>query len=445
MTIFDSIAKLLGLQGNAQATPSASAMPLPSSNGRNTGTSLNLGSSSTTTLDPYGALWLSVEKHLEAFMAQRVAPHLKYEPNDAFRLERVQVQAKNPETDSVLSRFLAEFRPDSRRRAFLERLRRTCAKGVSAEHFVDFNRDFEKAELESSDPFLAALHQDISGGYQVILFGEWELQERESTFGKDNLGTSAKAPPLRVEIHDATGQREVELLSLPVTFGRTPGSQAYEVRGRFVSRRHGVVDRDEQGRIWYRDISVNGTYANGVVISSGEQHVLQPGTILRLGAESANSTFADCPSLKFDWDNNGIYDATPIRAQANPTEATPIRTPSSSQQAIPSSESTSLCLLAVQDAEGSHTVAVRSLPYRIGRANNSDYRAPEINLGVSREHLVIERVDLQGAEIHATGKWGTTVDGKEMTGHFRLGFGQTMILASNYADAPTVTLELLRP
>lgn len=440
MTIFDGIAKLFRLQGDKPPTP-----PLPPTITGTTGTSINLGSSSTSTLDPYGALWLSVEKHLEAFMAQRVASHLKYEPNDVFRLERVQVQAKNPEADSVLSRFLAEFRPDSRRRAFLERLRRTCAKGVSAEHFIDFNRDFEKAELESSDAFLAALHQNISGGYQVILFGEWELEEQESTYGKDYLGASAKAPPLRVEIHDASGQRQVELLSMPVTFGRTPGSQGCEVRGRFVSRRHGVIERDEQGRVWYRDISVNGTYANEVVISSGEQHVLQPGMILRLGAESANSTFADCPALKFDWHNDGINDATPIRVQAKPTEATPIRASSSGQQAIRPSESTSLCLLAVQDAEGSHTVAISTLPYRVGRANNSDYRVPEINLGVSREHLVIERIDQQGVEIHATGKWGTTVNGKAMTGNFRLGFGQTMILASNYADAPTVTLELLRP
>lgn len=438
MGIFDRIAGLLGLQSGGQSRPAAVSVPHSAGAGAAVGSSSGTSGPPVVTTDPYAELWASVERYLEAFMVQRVAPHLKYEPNDVFRLERVQVLAKSPFADELLVRFLAEFRADSRRRAFLEKLRRVCPKGVSSEHFVDFNRDFDAAVLDNSDAFLAALQESVSGAYEVTLFGEWVFQEAAPP-----PGAGASGPPVRLDIRDEQGLRRVELPAMPVMLGRTPGAQGCEIRGKFVSRKHGVIERDATGRVWYRDVSANGTSVDGVQLASGARCELQPGAMLRLGADGASIEFADCPELRVDWEAADSDDATPIRQRDGLAEATPIRGradgPGKAQA------SSTLCLMAVQDAEGSHTMAITSLPFSVGRANHSDYRAPEINLGVSREHLVIERLGPQGAEIHATGKWGTSVNGMPMPDRFLLAYGQPMELASGYKDAPTVIVELLRP
>lgn len=439
MGIFDRIAGMLGLQAGGASKPIGD----PSGSGSTVGSTSGMGGAPVLTSDPYAELWASVERYLEAFMVQRVAPHLKYEPNDLFRLERVQVKGKTPFADERLTRFLAEFRADSRRRAFLEKLRRVCPKGVSSEYFVDFNRDFDAAVLESSDAFLAALQESIAGAYEVTLFGEWFFQEAESSAGMPLSETAVSSPPVQLDIHDANGARRVALEVTPVTLGRTPGPQGCEIHGKFVSRKHGVIERDAAGRVWYRDISANGTSVDGVPLAAGARCELRPGGLLRLGADGVGNAFSDCPEIRVDWLSPDCDDATPIRRPDDLVEATPIRGSVGAQGKAKTSST--LCLMAVEDAEGRQTIAITSLPFSVGRANDSDYRAPEINLGVSREHLVIERVGPLGADIHATGKWGTSVNGEVMPERFMLAYGQPMELASGYKDAPTVIVELLRP
>jgi len=104
-----------------------------------------------------------------------------------------------------------------------------------------------------------------------------------------------------------------------------------------------------------------------------------------------------------------------------------------------------MCVLAIQDAHGSRTVPVMRLPYVVGRSELADCRVPEDNVGVSRDHLVIQAIDAAGARIdnNAVGKWGTVVDEAEQPAQFTLPWGRQVTLARRFSKAPPVTVVLL--
>jgi pSer/pThr/pTyr-binding forkhead associated (FHA) protein len=447
MALFDALAKWLGLSDEAPATapveasvPSATGGPLPA------------------VASPYAKLWQSVDGHLAQFMIHSVLPHRQFEPDDVFDLVRIQVTGTTPAAQDAIDRFLAEFRPESRRKVVLAAVRRNCSQGVSTEHFVDLNRDFDRAELDDSDPYDAQLADAHQGGYQLTLYGEWQLQRAVPTHVPSGLvvapiGTTTGAP-LDLDIHDATGQRQVQIGVLPFALGRVAALPEQRIAGTFVSRRHGVLERDEQGRVWYRETSVNGSTLDGSPIAPGERRQIRNGALLRLGGDAAH--VAECPALTVRWLATSDEDAsTPIRAPLrarNDDDATPIRP--SMDDAKPALAAATpivvaparpLCVLAIRDAHGSRNVPVTRLPYVIGRSEAADCRVPEDNAGVSRDHLVIQAIDAGGAHIknNAVGKWGTEVDDAQQPGEFTLAWGRQVTLAGRFTKAPAVTVLLL--
>jgi pSer/pThr/pTyr-binding forkhead associated (FHA) protein len=391
-------------------------------------------------------------------MVHSVLPHRQFEPDDVFHLVRIQVSGTTPAAQDAINRFLAEFRPESRRKVVLAAVTRNCSEGVSTERFVDFNRDFDRAELEESDPYDAELADVHQGGYQLTLYGEWELQRAVPVPVAPALaaapGAATPGAPLDIDIRDATGQRQVQIGALPFALGRVAALPEQRIVGTFVSRRHGLLERDDQGRVWYRETSVNGSTLDGTPIAPGERRQLRNGALLRLGGEAID--VAECPALTVRWPATNDDDAsTPIRAPLRASTdgaATPIRSAfDSSPPALPAATpliaapAGPLCVLAIRDAHGSRTVPVTRLPYVIGRSEVADCRVPEDNAGVSRDHLVIEAIDAVGAHVvnNAVGKWGTEVDEAEQPGEFTLGWGRQVTLAGRFTKAPAVTVVLL--
>ncbi|MDP9932875.1 FHA domain-containing protein [Variovorax paradoxus] len=448
MSLFDTFAQWLGLSDPAPAKTSAEiagvGAPFPAATAQ--------GSNSA-----YAELWQSVDRHLAQFMVHSVLPHRQFEPEDVFKLVRIQVTGTTPAAQRAIERFLAEFRPESRRKVVLAAVMRNCAQGVSTEGFVDFNRDFDRAELDESDPYDAQLADAHQGGYQLTLYGEWELQRAVPASMPPSVAAvpnaAALVAPLEIDVHDAAGRHQVRISALPFVLGRAAALAQDRIVGTFVSRRHGLLERDEQGRVWYRETSVNGSSLDGSPIAPGERRQLRNGAQLRLGGDVPD--VAECPALTIRWPAPPDDDAhTPIRAplRAATDSATPIRSslddgPRPTPTPLSTGPAGPLCLLAIKDAHGSRTVPVTRLPYVIGRSELADCRVPEDNAGVSRDHLVIQAIDATGARIdnNAVGKWGTDVDAAEQPAQFLLTWGRQVRLAGRFAKAPAVTVLLLPP
>ena len=231
MSFFDVLARWLGLSDPVPADP-----PPSGSGSAATGFGPQPQASASTApvaYGPYAQLWQSVDRHLAQFMAHSVLPHRQFEPDDVFKLVRIQVTGTTPAAQGAIDRFLAEFRPDSRRKVVLAAVARNCAQGVSTEGFVDFNRDFDQADLDDSDPYDAQLAQAHQGGYQLTLYGEWELQ-RPPAQAAPGDGVTALPAPLHLDIDDAHGRRELSVAALPFVIGRTaaPAGQAVSEIGR---------------------------------------------------------------------------------------------------------------------------------------------------------------------------------------------------------------------
>lgn len=458
MSVFDTLARWLGLSeppipgGGTQGQPSvAAALPTWSQ-------PKSQPAAAQGVHDPYAALWESVDRHLAVFMAKSVLPHRHYAPSDLFKLACIQVAGTSTATQKTLDNFLNEFRPEIRRKVVLIAVKRTCAEGVSTDDFVDFNRDFDQEQLEASDPYAAQLSDANQGGYRVTLFGEWALQQPVPTVAgayAKTIGTPGA--PLQADVHDAKGQRRIEISEFPFIVGREASNSEQALAGTYLSRRHGVIERDVTGQTWYRDTSVNGSSLDGAPVMSGERRQLHDGSRLMLGGEGAS--IDDCPLLRI---HSGAgaqgQSKTPLRqpqAPAGPPNgSTPLRTPMQSAastpiagMASPSAGQRTLCMLAIQDSHGSRTVAVTHVPFVIGRDEKADCRIPEGNSGVSRQHLVIQAVVAAGALIANNGaeqqRWGTESGGVEQPSQFLLAWNQHATLAYRYASAPPVKLQLL--
>lgn len=445
MRILDILSRWAGLSEPAHP-PSQSPSPPPPAAQPVAGEPLNQRGGH----NPYADLWGALERQLSAFMTQSVIAHLHFEPDDVFKLERIQIIGKTPQAKQLIARFLDEFRMDSRRKSVRKALERSCPRGVSADHFVDLHSDFTPQELEESDPYAAALADTPQMDYEITLYGEWMLQVAAPVSPAAPAQSSPGSAPevLEIALSDANGGRNISIEAFPFVVGREAG-----MAGTFLSRRHGVFERDADGRAWYRDISVNGSMLDGVTIASGDRRELFNNSVLVLGGDPTNA--ADCPQVVVkSGASTQALTPTPVRAPAHPV--TPLRptggpaasTPMLSPAPTPAALGT-LCMLAVQDAHGSRTLAVTRLPYVIGRDEAADCRIPEENAGVSRQHLVIVSIDAMGAQLTNAGagaqRWGTDVGGVEQGPRFLLPWNAQAVLAPRYQRAATVKLQLLAP
>ena len=123
MSVFDTLARWLGLSEPPPASAPADATAWRSSAGASSSAASAAPPGANS---PYAELWQSVDRHLAQFMVHSVLPHRQFEPDDVFKLVRIQVTGTTSAAQGAIDRFLAEFRPESRRKVVLAAVTRTC-------------------------------------------------------------------------------------------------------------------------------------------------------------------------------------------------------------------------------------------------------------------------------------------------------------------------------
>ena len=97
MSFFDALARFLGLSEPAPHDVSAAD-----------GASDGHGPASPPHVQgvqsPYADLWSSVDRHLAQFMVHSVLPHRQFEPDDVFKLVRIQVAGTTPVAETAKNR-----------------------------------------------------------------------------------------------------------------------------------------------------------------------------------------------------------------------------------------------------------------------------------------------------------------------------------------------------
>ncbi len=457
--MFDRLAKWLGMSTSSEESEPKAAQP------SGVGSVASLAPSFAQPVagnlsHPYHKLLQSVDQHLAAFMARSVVPHRQLEGEDVFNLIRVQVEAVGQENASQLSSFLSEFRAETRRKVIVAAVQRNCGQAVSTEDFVDLNKSFEQAELLEVDAYAAQLSESDHHGFRVTMYGEWTLQRP--------VPPTSSAPPsahahrdgcwIDIDLTDAKGTRSIRVEKFPFIVARQAAENQFGISGTFVSRRHGVLELDATGHFWYVDTSVNGSSIDGVTMTHGQRRAVSGHCRLVLGGEGARE--ADCPVLNLHVHTPGeVHSVTPIRPSMGPqvqnAGQTPLRPPSAGAVGTPTATPLAslaaarpaTCLLAIQDATGSRTIAVTHLPFTIGRDEAADFRIPEANAGVSRKHLVIVAIDSVGARVLNNAadaqRWGTEVDGVELPAECTVPWNARVRLAARYAAAAPVSIQLL--
>lgn len=85
---------------------------------------------------------------------------------------------------------------------------------------------------------------------------------------------------------NGNGTDDINISCFPCVLGSTPGEGKYVVNARGISRRHAEIDYDN-GVFYITDLgSTNGTYVNGIKLSSGERFIIETDDELVLAAES---------------------------------------------------------------------------------------------------------------------------------------------------------------
>lgn len=145
----------------------------------------------------------------------------------------------------------------------------------------------------------------------------------------------------------------------------------HAVQGTLVSGLHLVIRIDSDG-VQCKDLgSTNGTFLFDRRLEAGQWTDCPAGARLYLGGPAGDPR-AQVPCLQ-------VARSQPVRAV--PADATPLR----------SGENTALLLIQLDAVE--HPIAITRLPFLVGRDPRCDWVIPAEHAMVSRQHLVIERID----------------------------------------------------
>lgn len=218
-----------------------------------------------------------------------------------------------------------------------------------------------------------------------------------------------------------------------------------EISGYYVSAMHCTLYWNE-GQVWLEDHSTNGTWIDGYRLKRGTRAVLNDGVSLSFGRDRAESGFDRYPLVRIQ----GL--GAPAAAGANhtpvapPTNSAPIAPEGATPIAAPARETAPLAVLDIVDATGTPRRDVLRVPFSIGRGSVQDYVVPDANEGVSREHLIIESIDRNGAVTRnlAAAKNGTFAGHASLPERFTWRFGEEIVLAEKWTSAPVVRLTLRR-
>jgi hypothetical protein len=431
----------------------------------------------------YAPIREAVERRVNTFLRQDLVSHLEIGYNEIFLLHYIEIAADS-QGSAALAQFLHEFPPESRVHWVKKLLGPAVGQHVSVDQFQGLDREFSADDLAETDPFEEKLNQAAQPQYRIILHGRWEsgpaaparedvlspLQpaaEREegpSPLLTPPLAAQSSAanrspalptlrvagPCLRLSVEDAKSRdpgkadaaRVLDIDRYPAVLGSSVHADV-EVSGYYVSARHCTLHWDGL-QLWLADHSTNGTWVDGERVQRGIRVALANGAVLGFGRDKGDRDHDRYPAIHAQLMRQPVAPGanfTPVAPSCSTPVAPGVATSFSFQ--VPGNK-TPLAVLAIADASGSPRCDVLKLPFTVGRGSAQNYVVPDANLGVSREHLVIEEITRAGAVTHnkAVGKNGTCSGNQALPERFIWSFGQEIVLGEKWTSAPVVRISL---
>lgn len=428
----------------------------------------------------YAPIRNAVERRVNSFLRDDLVSHLEIGPHEVFLLHYIEISADR-QGEPELDQFLREFSPESRVFWVKKLLGGAVGQNVSVDQFLGLDREFAPEQLAETDPFEEMLNQSVVPPYKVILHGRWEAKKAqpaahapvddepiEPTMRQEPLieesidEIRAPGPSLRLSVQDArqpdagswAGTRVIEADAYPAVLG-TSADADIEISGYYVSARHCTLHW-ENHQLWLVDHSTNGTWVDGERVRQGARIALANGAMLGFGRDRGDAEFDRYPAVRAQIMRKtgpaGLVPTPIAPSRATPVVPVNISIPMAAPAPAPAAHAVSvapatkrpLAVLSIVDASGSPRRDVLTVPFTIGRGTAQNYVVPDANQGVSREHLVIEAIDANGALTlnRATGKNGTSSGMSSLPERFVWGFGQEIVLGDKWASAPAVRLTL---
>jgi pSer/pThr/pTyr-binding forkhead associated (FHA) protein len=387
----------------------------------------------------YAPIRKAVEERLIAFLRRDVVSHLEIGHDDEFILHFVEIRPE-VDADPSLERFLQEFTKAARIDWVKKFVRSAAEEHVRMDQFLGVDRTCPRESLGPADLYDEELNRTSAlPAYRVTLYGRWEKRIPAPV----SSGSRRRGPSLRLIVHDGNvssregaDAREVTLDSFPAVLG-TSSETDVVVAGHYVSARQCTVGWDGE-RIWLEDHSTNGTWANGRQVERGSRIGVNDGMLISFGREAGDTDYARFPLVQARLD-------APTRERRVTPVVGSASTPIVRKETPLLLEKTPLAFIQVRNSPS--RIRILEMPFTIGRASDQDYIVPEVNEGVSREHLVIREMTEAGALTvnKAVAKNGTYAHDLVLPDEFEWRFDQEIVLARNSKTAPPVHLVLKRP
>ena len=400
----------------------------------------------------YAPIRKAVERRVRTFLREDLVSHLEIGPDETFVLHYLEVSAEGPGAVD-LDHFLEEFSPQARVQWVKKLLGPAVSRHVSLDQFLGLDKDFPAEVLAETDPFEDKLNQAAVAFYRVTLHGRWVgVAQANPAAPASTRNERVAGPGVRLSVQDArspNAAKTIEIEHFPAVVGSSTHADV-EVSGYYVSARHCTLHWEGE-QLLLADHSTNGTWIDGERVQRGNRVALANGALLGFGRDRGDAEYDRYPALRVNVLRQPVAagaSATPV----TPSVSTPVAPVASVAPVAPVGDGRTspvggvkaLAVLSIADATGSPLRDVITLPFTIGRGSAQDYVVPDANEGVSREHLVIEEINPQGAVTHNHGasRNGTYSGNQALPERFVWRFGQEVVLGERWADAPPVSITL---
>ncbi len=413
----------------------------------------------------YQDLTQAIEARLQIFIRDDLGEHLEIARDDAYFLDRIEVQPQTPEAVTLLQTFFAEFKEQGRINYIKTFIPQQVQRNIILDRFTGlWERPAENLQVENESLDFLSTNSNVNQekDFLVYLMGEWGVRPTNYSSNANPIGTNNSpnqltGPILKLQIFDAANPlgKTMEFGTYPIYLGTVAepapaGANKINLQGTFVSRSHALLTiKDNQVAI-YEQAARNGTWLNQTRLTppNPENKATDLGALVRKGDWIIFSNADNTADVK-DFPRILIKDiaSTPLH---NAAPATPVVTDFATATPVimEAAEKQTLALLSIKDANGSHQIDIEHLPFTLGRSQGQNYVIPDANKGVSSQHLRLDEITTQGIKVshlghRSNGAVYADAAKSPVPAEFIWEFGQEIILAEKYSKhAPTVSLTL---
>lgn len=346
---------------------------------------------------PWPDLHRALREHAQSVWVARSQRHADVNPDERLAITRLQIRALTPALDAQLQQWFAESEVPHLVRWLVRGPFKTAI--IQRWVILDALEQLEILPLQQT-PAATSSPYDVSApaakalAYDIVAETRWQSNPA--------LAKPVESlPPLELIIQDAMGERRVHVMQTMVVLGaektlktadgltmrlkdQSPvewhGETAWfvAVSAQHVSGMHLVLKLHEDGVDCLDAGSTNGSYVNGQALNPGNWHAVKYLETVFLGGPSSDPR---SHTARIE-----LRVGHPVTAVGK--DRTPLR------QSEPQASLPRMTLQSLNDPAIA-PVQVLVLPFIIGRDAACDWVIPAYHEMVSRQHLVIEDVDVQ--------------------------------------------------